>query len=267
VSEDQNISLGDASGKYLASLKTGKMQASQPEVGKFVRWFGKERAFKGVTPAEVESYGGRVSGPESDYLERLGLVRAFLAYSHKQGWTEANLGAHLKARRGKTKSRQAGKKEAPETVRLTEQGHAELKSQLASLEDERVHLTAEVRRAAADKDFRENAPLHAAREKKGHVEGKIRELEGILKVAVVMDEKQGVGHRVSLGDSVVICEVDSDKEICYKLVTTKEVDVTKGKISSVSPLGQAIMGRKPGDVVEIAAPVGKLRYRIVRIDR
>lgn len=268
ANKEQSPALGDASGKYLSSLKAAKMAASQAEVGKFVRWFGKERPFSVMTPAEVESYAERISASDAEYLDKLGLVRAFLAYGHKNGWTESNLGNHLKAKRGKLRSRSSAKKrEAPEAIPLTEQGYSELKSQLASLSEERISLTAEIRRAAADKDFRENAPLHAAREKKGHVEGKIKELEGILKVAVVMDESSKGGLRVVLGDNVVICEMDNDEEICYRLVTTKEVDVKRGKISSVSPMGQAIMGKRPGDTVEITAPVGKLRYRLVRIDR
>ena len=158
-------------------------------------------------------------------------------------------------------------KDAPETISLTRQGHAELKAELAALQNERHEVIAEIRRAAADKDFRENVPYHAARERKGHMEGRITELEGILKTAVIINEKQKDSLKVGIGDSVVLCEAGSEEELCCTLVSPKEVDVARGKISNASPLGQAILGREQGETVEIIAPVGRLYYLIKRIER
>ncbi|MEK7354408.1 MAG: GreA/GreB family elongation factor, partial [Chloroflexota bacterium] len=146
------------------------------------------------------------------------------------------------------------------------EGHAKLKAELTSLHSERHVVIAEIHKAAADKDFRENTPFHAAREKKGHIDGKIMELEGIMKSAVIIDEGRVSSLMAGIGDSITICEVGSAEELCYTLVSPREVDVRKGKISNASPMGQAIIGREQGETVEIEAPVGRLYYRIIRIE-
>ena len=92
------------------------------------------------------------------------------------------------------------------------------------------------------------------------------ELEGILKAAVIIDEKQTDSVKVGIGDTVVLFEPDSDEELSYTLVSPREVDPRRGKISSASPMGRAILGRGEGETVEIEAPLGKLRYRIKRIE-
>ena len=122
-----------------------------------------------------------------------------------------------------------------------------------------------MRRAAADKDFRENAPLEAAREQYGHLEGQIRELEEALKSAIVIGEKQRVALKVSVGDSVILRNLTSGEELHYTIVNSKEVDPTRGKISSASPIGKAIIGRGQGELVEVTAPAGKLRYQIEQV--
>jgi transcription elongation factor GreA len=149
---------------------------------------------------------------------------------------------------------------------LTRQGYAELETELAALKSKRLDAIDEVRRAAADKDFRENVPLEAAREQRGQLEGRILKLEGTLKSAVVMDEKRNATLRVSIGDSVILRDLDSGKEMRYTLVSPREVDPTRGKVSSASPIGQAVIGRGQGEIVEVVAPAGKLRYQIKQVE-
>lgn len=262
-----NPSLGEAANYYLSDLAPEKKGASQQEVSKFARWFGRERPLSELTPAEVESYAEHLSLSDTDYLRKLGLLRVFLVYARKKGWSKTNLGVHLKSKKTKAKQRSSALNNAPEAISLTRQGHADLKTELETLQNERIKVTAEIRRAAADKDFRENVPYHAARERKGHLEGRITELEGVMKTAVIIDEKQNSSLKVCIGDNVVLCEKGSEEELCYKLVSPKEVDVARGKISNASPLGQAIIGREQGETVEIVAPVGRLYYLIKRIER
>ena len=121
-----------------------------------------------------------------------------------------------------------------------------------------------MRRAAADKDFSENAPLDAAREQRGYLEGRIMELEGVLAAAVVMDETRAGTHKIGIGDEVVLQDLATGEEVRYSLVSPREVDPAAGKISSESPIGKAAIGRQAGDEVEVMVPAGKLRYRIVR---
>src|SRR3990172_2749876 len=162
-----NSSLSEAVGSYLSDLSPEAKKASQAEVSSFARWFGKERPIGGLAPAEIESFAERLSVSDADYLRKMALIKAFLVYAKKKNWTSTNLSVHLKPKKGKIKTsasvkKRAGKNGTPEAISMTRQGHAELKEELAWLKDERHKVITEVRKAAADKDFRENAPLHAA---------------------------------------------------------------------------------------------------------
>ncbi|MFC2020311.1 GreA/GreB family elongation factor [Chloroflexota bacterium] len=262
----QNPSLGKAASYYLAELPLGESGVSQQEVYKFIRWFGRERSFTELTAAEIDNYAEQVSRSDTDYARKFELIKTFLVYAKKKGWSKTNLATHLKTRKGKTKQDPSSGKVVLETISLTQQGYDELETELAALRNERYNAIDEIRTAAADKDFRENAPLAAARERRGHLEGRIIELEGILRAAVVIDEKKKDNLRVSIGDFVILSDLASDKELRYMLVSPREIDVAKGKISSASPMGQAIIGKEQGETVEIEAPVGKLRYQIQRIE-
>ena len=92
------------------------------------------------------------------------------------------------------------------------------------------------------------------------------ELEEILNSAVIIDEKREITTRVSIGDSIVLKDLDSGEELRYTLVSPKEVDPTRGKISSASPLGKAAVGKGEGEMVEITVPAGKMRYQIKQIE-
>jgi len=266
-SGSQNPSLGEAATCFLASLPPGGKEMSQQEVHRFVRWYGWERALAGLTAPEVASYAEHLSLSDTDYIKKLGLIQTFLVYAKKEGWNRSNLAPHLKAKKRKAKLQSSFRRGSPETLSLTQQGYVALEAELAALKSKRSEAIDEVRRAAADKDFRENAPLEAAREQYGHLEGQIKELEEALKSAVILDEKQEVALKISVGDSIILRDLASGEELHYIMVNSKEVDPTRGKISSVSPIGKAIIGRGQGEVVEVTAPAGKLRYQIEQIGR
>jgi len=265
--DKQNPSLGEAANQFLAKLSSGERAASQPEVFKFARWYGWERPFDRLAAPEVASYAEQQSLSDTDYAGKLELVRAFLAYARKEGWSRTNLATHLKAKKTKAGPQIAARRNLPDSVSLTRQKYDELGAELASLKKRSHALIDEIRRAAADKDFRENAPLHAAREERGHVEGRIKELEETLKAAAIIDEKRGPALKTGVGDSVVLADLASGQELRYMIVDPREVDPSRGKISMASPLGKALIGRSGGDVVEITAPAGKLRYQIKRVER
>ena len=134
-----------------------------------------------------------------------------------------------------------------------------------ALKGKRLQAIDEIRRAAQDKDFRENAPLDAAREQLAYLEGRIRGLEQTLKSATLVKAKAEISPKSGVGDSIVLLDLASGEELHYTIVNPKEVDPARGKISSASPLGKAIMGRGLGDIIEITAPAGRLRYRIERV--
>ena len=266
ANDSENLGLGEAASRFLANLPVEERGQSQQEIYKFVRWYGWGIPFARLTAPEVANYAERLSQSDTDYIRKLEMLRAFLAYARKEGWAGENLAIHLKARKGKTKARSSSKRGLPESVSLTQQGYDELKAELTALRNKRLGVIDDMRRAAADKDFRENAPLDAAKEQRGQLEGRIMELEEILNSAVIIDEKREITTRVSIGDSIVLKDLDSGEELRYTLVSPKEVDPTRGKISSASPLGKAAIGKGEGEMVEITVPVGKMRYQIKQIE-
>ncbi len=261
-----NISLEEAAGQFLARLTSGEREVSQPEIYKFVRWFGRERALAGINAREVAHYAERLSLSDTDYGRKLDQLRAFLTHAKKTGWNKVNLAVHLKAKKARASSSPAHRQGLPEVIELTRQGYAGLENELNSLKDRRPELIEQIRHAAADKDFKENAPLEAAREQRGHLEGRIRELEETLKVARVIDETQKSGLKIITGDRLVLRDLASGEELHYIIVDPREVDPTQGKISSASPLGKTLIGRSRGDMVEVTVPAGKLRYRVERVE-
>jgi len=261
------MSLDEAAARFLASLAPGERGTSQAEVSRFVRWYGRQRELVRLTAPEVASYAGHLSLSDTDYKKKLGLVHAFLAYAWKEGWTGSNLAAHLKSKTGKAMVQHLRSRTSPEAIPLTETGYAALEVELATLKDKRAECIAEMNRAAADKDFRENAPLAAAREQRSHLEGQIRELEETLKSAVLISGKQRSSQKAGIGDSVTLLDLASGAELHYTMVNSREVDPARGWISSASPIGQAVIGHSPGEVVEVIAPAGRQRYRIERVGR
>ena len=266
-SDSQIPSLGEAAAQFLSKLSSPKRETSQPEVYKFARWYGWERPFSRLAPPDVASYAEQLSVSDTDYAKKLELVRSFLAYAKKAGWSRTNLATHLKTRKSKTGPQAATSRSLPESVSLSRQRYDELETELAGLKDRSRELIDEIKRAAADKDFRENAPLAAAREERGHVEGRIKEVQETLKAATIIDGKREPALKTGVGDSIVLSDLASGQELRYMIVDPREVDPARGKISIASPLGKALIGRRNGETVEITAPAGKLRYQIKRVER
>ncbi len=267
MNSSQKPNLGEAASGFLSRLPPEEGRVSQQAVYDFVRWCGWESPCAGITAREVANYAEQLSSSQANYLSKLELVRAFLVYAKKQGWSKTNLSTYLKPKKAKARLSSSARHNLPPPTSLTEQGYAGLKAELANLKQRRTQAIDEMRRAAADKDFRENAPLDAAKEERGYLEGRIRELEEVLKSAVILDEKERVAPKVSMGDSIVLRDQVSGEELRYTIVSPREVDPAKGKISSNSPIGKAVIGQARGEIVEIAAPLGKLRYQLVHIER
>jgi transcription elongation factor GreA len=259
--------LEEAVSQFLGGLPLDKAEISQRALYQFVRWFGRERCLADIRAPEIANYSDRITTTDTDHAKKLNIIREFLAVARKKGWTENNLSVHLKAKKGKPPPVKENRRDLPETISLTRQGYDEINRELLELKKKRPVIVEDIQRAAADKDFRENAPLDAAREQLGHIEGRIRELEETLKLASVIGDKAETTHRVDIGDSVVLVGIDSSEEVSYTIVSPREVDPARGRISSSSPLGRAIIGRSCGEIIEITVPVGTLRYRIEKVGR
>lgn len=254
-----NSTLAEVAPDFLLSLPPQDREKTQAEVYKFIRWLGLHRKVNELSPADVASYAEQITPSAAKPL------KSFLTYIRKKEFTEVNLAPHLRAKRASSKIAASWQSSHLQAT-LTAQGYAKLELELANLKDQRSNVIEEIRRAAADKDFRENAPLEAAREQKSHLEGRIEELESTLKLARIMGESQGVS-KVKIGDTVVLCDLSSHKELSYVVVDPREANPTKGKISIASPLGKVLLDKEKGQVVEVVAPAGTFSYRIEDIQQ
>ena len=234
-----------------------------------MQWCGAERTLSGISPLEIGNYAEQLGGSTTvQASERLQVVRTFLTYARKKGLIERNLAQHVRIRKAKSRIGRGVAADTKEAVELTPEGHAQLDAELGRLKSERAPLAAEIGRAAADKDVRENTPLEAAREQLGHVESRISEIETMLKVAVIIDPtKRGNGKTVRLGSKVVLKDVDSGREKTFIVVNAYEANSLEGKISDRSPVGKALMSRSAGQEFLVDTPRGTLRYRIVRMPK
>ncbi|UCH51574.1 MAG: transcription elongation factor GreA [Chloroflexota bacterium] len=257
-----NYSLGEAATQFLLTLSSEERLKSQQEVYKFVRWYGEKRPLMGLTIPEVANYTEQITSSTTEVVEKLGIPKTFLAYAHKQGWTKTNLSVHLKSKKTPPKLGSPIKRSSHKKVLLTTKGYADLKAELDTLKNKRPRIAEEIQKAASDKDFRENAPLEAAREQLGQVEGRIKELESTLKTATLLDEQQAGSREISFGDTVVLRDLASGEQVSYKLVDASEANAIKGKISVVSPMGRALLGRMQGQKIEVKAPAGIMHYQI-----
>ncbi|WP_322802615.1 transcription elongation factor GreA [Thermoflexus sp.] len=149
---------------------------------------------------------------------------------------------------------------------LTPEGKRQLEEELEYLRTiKRREIAQRLRFAIQQGDLSENADYHAAKEEQAFIEGRIRMLEAILNSAVVIEPQPSEDGRVRIGSRVTIAEDGGTPEV-YVLVGPAEADPTQGKISYESPLGQALLGRAPGDVVTVEAPAGLLTFRILAVE-
>ncbi len=153
----------------------------------------------------------------------------------------------------------------PEPTYLTPEGEAKLKKELEELKGpRREELSKRLRSAIQMGDLSENADYHKAKEDQGFLEGRILEIEHMLRNAVLI-ESNSRRDAVGIGSHVTIQEGDSDEET-YHVVGAKEADPRNGRISNESPIGRALMDHKVGEVVEAETPGGKIKFKILKIE-
>ena len=141
-----------------------------------------------------------------------------------------------------------------------------LKEEIAALEVEfRVELPREILKARAHGDLKENAEYHAAKERQGLVNARLNQLNGRLREISMIDMTKLPRDRAGLCSEVVVLDVDKDIKVKYTLVTSEEVDVAKGLISTSSPIGRSLLGKQVGDEVRIQIPGGLRVMEIVEL--
>ena len=138
-----------------------------------------------------------------------------------------------------------------------------LEAEIAALDYElRNELPKEILRARALGDLSENAEYHAAKERQGLVNARLGQLRTRLRELSMVDMSRIPRDRVGLGSSVVVLDTVKDEEITYRLVTSEDADVAKGLISTSSPIGRGLLGKKVGETVIIQIPGGKREMEI-----
>jgi transcription elongation factor GreA len=147
---------------------------------------------------------------------------------------------------------------------LTPEGAAKLQEELKELTGpRREELSQRLRSAIQMGDLSENADYHKAKEDQAFLEGRIQEIEAVLRTAVIVEKTDS--DVVNVGSTVTVQEESFDPETYY-MVGAKEADPRSGKISNESPIGSALMNHRVGDVVEAETPGGKIRFKILKIE-
>lgn len=151
-------------------------------------------------------------------------------------------------------------------VILTQEGYEKLKKELSDLIDvKRVEIANRLRDAieSGDNDLLENAEFEAIKNEQSFIEGRINEIERMLAVSRIADDSPHSGE-IAIGSTITVQE-DGEEEESYVIVGAAEANLESGKISYESPIGRAVMGHQNGDVVEVTAPAGAFRLKIVDV--
>lgn len=153
-----------------------------------------------------------------------------------------------------------------EKIPLTRAGYDKLEAELKTLRTvERPAIIAAIAEARAHGDLSENAEYHSAKEKQAFIEGRIKELEGVIGLAEIIDTARLSGS-VKFGARVRLVDEETDEEKTYQIVGEYEADIEQGRLNMKSPLARALIGRDVGDSIEVRSPGGERGYEIVAID-
>ncbi|ETW13536.1 transcription elongation factor GreA [Roseivivax marinus] len=153
-----------------------------------------------------------------------------------------------------------------EKIPMTRAGNTALEKELKTLKsEERPAIIAAISEAREHGDLSENAEYHSAREKQSFIEGRIKEIEGILSRADVIDPKTLSGS-IKFGATVTVVDEDTDEEKTWQIVGEHEANIEKGLLNVKSPIARALIGKDEGDSVEVRTPGGEKSYEIIKID-
>ncbi len=149
---------------------------------------------------------------------------------------------------------------------MTRAGHTALNEELKTLKSvERPAIIRAIAEAREHGDLSENAEYHSAREKQSFIEGRIKELEGILSLAEVIDPKTLSGS-IKFGATVKLVDEDTDEEKTYQIVGEPEADIEAGKLNLKSPLARALIGKDEGDSIDVSTPGGTRSYEVLSVN-
>ncbi len=149
---------------------------------------------------------------------------------------------------------------------MSKTGYQKLRDELGRLErKDRIEVMKAIEVARGHGDLKENAEYHAAKERQGHIEGRILELKDKLSRAEVIDCTKVSNNKAVFGTVVSLLDLDTDEEITYQLLGPEEAEVKNGSISVLSPLGKSLIGKEVGDEVLAQTPGGKREFEVMDI--
>jgi len=241
-----------------------KLREGVPAIRALLESFGLDRQVGELKGSDVTAFVRSLPSSTPEDVEPL---RAFLAYCSRLNFTDDNLVPFLQlgpAAGGARGGQGANAELGGAAFYVTFDGLKRLEAQVAEEKAKRPLIADKLREAMADKDFRENAPLDAARDEQAHLEMRIRDLESKLRNAVIIDEDAKAG-RANVGSVVVLLNLSTNKQQEFTLVSPTEVDPKSGKISIQSPVGVAVMNRSTGDEVTVNAPSGPMKFKLVEV--
>ncbi len=153
-----------------------------------------------------------------------------------------------------------------EKILITRAGHTALETELKVLKSkERPEIIQAIAEARELGDLKENAEYHSAREKQGFIEGRIKELEGVLSLTEVIDPTTLSGT-IKFGATVTLVDEDTDEEKTWQIVGEHEASIEKGQLNIKSPIARALIGKEEGDSVEVRTPGGEKSYEVLKIE-
>lgn len=148
---------------------------------------------------------------------------------------------------------------------MTPRGAQKLRDELAHLKEERPKISREIGIAREHGDLKENAEYHAAKERQGMVEARMKDIEDKLARSEIIDPSKLTGSKVSFGATVELSNLDTEEAVTYQIVGAEESNVAEGLISISAPLARALIGRQVGDEVKVKLPAGERNYEVVDV--
>lgn len=153
-------------------------------------------------------------------------------------------------------------------VVLTYEGLKKLEDELTYLKSvKRMEIAERIKQALSFGDISENSEYDEAKNEQAQMEGRIVQLENMLKNAKVIDEDEVSTDAVSIGSKVKVLDMEFDEEIMYYIVGSTEADPSKFKISNESPVGSALIGQRKGSIVEVVVPDGTIKFKVIDISK
>lgn len=153
-------------------------------------------------------------------------------------------------------------------ILLTQEGYENLEKELENLVTvKRAEIAERIKIALGFGDLSENSEYDEAKNAQAANEAKIAELENKIRYAKIIDESEIDTKTVQVGNTVKVLDMEFDEEESYTIVGSTEVDLSQNKISNESPIGMALMGAKKGQVVEVHAPAGIMKYKVISITK